>query len=205
LILKPRILHVDYGGERWRYANGDKANQLMLNGPLPHPAFTMLPLVPHDLIAIDSPARLTFEFMPVAAPTGQAGPPEISDVIVRAASSPPEPRQAPELVHANDLRAYAADGTCLHATPIGEADPFLILTVPNGSGLYVESSIPGETHVFVLDLDGSYLGDQPVMFDLGGEPVEIFMPVTNPAGAWNLRVDPPTSAEVDVCLFSLEG
>lgn len=65
LLTKPGPLFVDYGGKRWRLAQSPSAVGLMLNAPVPHPAFADLPLTPYPSISLSVPAHLAFSFAEV--------------------------------------------------------------------------------------------------------------------------------------------
>jgi hypothetical protein len=212
LVFKPRTLHVEYGPGRWRYAHGDVANRLMLNAPRPHPSYPTQPVTPYDPLSIDSPARLTFEFIPVAPLTAppQIGVVSIADLVVREARPWAELSRAPALLHSHDIVVAQPEGSCLVGTPTGGIDPWLEFSVPDGSGLYVDSSTGGMTTAFVRIEKSKapgrrYPGDQPLVFALASEPVEVFMPVPSEQGSWDIRIDPPAAGAVHVCLFDVDA
>ncbi len=69
LLLKVRPVHIVYGDKSYRLAESPTADGLMLNAPVPDPAFRELPGQPHPTISVDVASTLTFSFVPVAPRT----------------------------------------------------------------------------------------------------------------------------------------
>ena len=61
----PMIDTIDYGGQVWRWAFGERAEGIMLNDPVDHPTLTGTPPEPYPTISISAPATVAFEFMEV--------------------------------------------------------------------------------------------------------------------------------------------
>jgi len=72
LLTKPSPVFVAYGEQRWRLGSSPSAVDLMLNAPVPHPAFAGLPLTPYPSISVTIPAHLEFWFVEVAASAAPA-------------------------------------------------------------------------------------------------------------------------------------
>jgi hypothetical protein len=63
----PMIETVDYGGQAWRWAFGERAEGIMLNDPVDHPTLTGTPPEPYPTISVSAPATIAFGFMDVDA------------------------------------------------------------------------------------------------------------------------------------------
>ena len=65
LVGLPIIETIDYGGQAWRWAFGERAEGIMLNDPVDHPTLTGTPPEPFPTISVSAPATIAFEFMDV--------------------------------------------------------------------------------------------------------------------------------------------
>ena len=144
----------------------------------------------------DAPVEPSAPELP-AFPVRAAGAIQIQDVSITKATGATLLATAPHVSSTNDLVIEATTETCITVDPTG-SDPFLVMPVPNGSGLRVEPHAEGEMQVF-LEVDGSITQEQSTIVDVEAIAYEVFAPPRSDDDHSVIRIDPPGGSPTTIC------